>query len=86
MTKVYDVYTIIRRPKQDEWLAIGVAFPHDDEKGFNVTLKALPVHDRGKVVLRERNTKDHDVDMPTADDRRVPWGCPHQSQGDDPSR
>lgn len=53
MVKMYRVYTIIERPKQDDyWLNIGVAFPHDDGQGFNVILQALPLHGNGKVVLR----------------------------------
>ena len=35
--KMYRVYSIVPRPKQDDyWLNIGVAFPHDDGQGFNV--------------------------------------------------
>jgi len=53
MAKMYRVYTIIERPKQDDyWLNIGVAFPHDDGEGFNVMLQALPLHGNGKIVLR----------------------------------
>ena len=54
MAKMYRVYSIIERHKQDDyWLNIGVAFPHDDGKGFNVMLQALPLHGNGKLVLRE---------------------------------
>ena len=61
MAKMYRVYTIIQRPKQDDyWLNIGVAFPHEDGKGFNVMLQALPLHDNGKIVLREHEPKDHE--------------------------
>ena len=53
MEKMYRVYTIIERPKQDDyWLNIGVAFPHEDGDGFNVMLQALPLHGAGKIVLR----------------------------------
>ena len=53
MAKMYRVYSIIERPKQDDyWLNIGVAFPHDDGEGFNVILQALPLHGAGKVVRR----------------------------------
>src|SRR5258708_6868898 len=53
MTKRYTVYTIVKRDRKDDfWLNIGVAFPHDDGKGFNVFLQALPLGD-GKIVLRE---------------------------------
>jgi hypothetical protein len=34
------------------WTKIGAAWPHDDRKGFNVELIALPVS--GRIVIRER--------------------------------
>lgn len=53
MAKMYRVYSIIERAKQDDyWLNIGVAFPHEDGEGFNVMLQALPLHGNGKIVLR----------------------------------
>ena len=55
MVKMYRVYSIIERPKQDDyWLNIGVAFPHEggSEAGLNVILQALPIHGNGKLVLR----------------------------------
>ena len=59
--KMYRVYSIIERPKQDDyWLNIGVAFPHDDGKGFNVMLQALPIHGNGKIVLREHDPKQQE--------------------------
>ena len=54
--KMFRVYSIVARPKQDDyWLNIGAAFPHDDGKGFNVLLQALPIPHDGtcKVVIRE---------------------------------
>ena len=66
MTKRYTVYTIVKRERKDDfWLNIGVAFPHDDGKGFNVFLQALPLGD-GKIVLREADEKAGE----SADDRR----------------
>ena len=45
-------YSVIRREGQDDyWLNIGLAFPHKDEKGFNIVLQALPLD--GKIVCRE---------------------------------
>ena len=41
---------------QSDWMRIGVAFPHDDGKGFNVTLHALPID--GKVVVRLYEPKE----------------------------
>nr|WP_275194569.1 hypothetical protein [Bradyrhizobium sp. CSA207] len=34
------------------WTKIGAAWPHEDTKGFNVELIALPVS--GRLVIRER--------------------------------
>ncbi len=58
MAKMYRVYSIIERPKQDDyWLNIGVAFPHEGgaDAGLNVILQALPLpNSQGqcKIVLR----------------------------------
>jgi hypothetical protein len=53
-TTRYTAYTIRDferggKPESD-WMRIGVAFPHEDGKGFNLALHAVPVD--GKVVLR----------------------------------
>jgi hypothetical protein len=37
------------------WIRVGVAFPHEDGKGFQVQLKAVPVD--GKLVLRLHEPK-----------------------------
>jgi hypothetical protein len=48
----FRVYSVIpREGKDDFWLNIGLAFPHQDGKGFNVMLQALPLN--AKLVLRE---------------------------------
>jgi hypothetical protein len=53
MAKMYGVYTVIQRPKQEDyWLNIGAAFAHDDGQGFNLLLQALPLHGNGKLVMR----------------------------------
>ena len=58
--KMYRVYSIIERPKQDDyWLNIGVAFPHENGDGFNVILQALPLHGNGKIVLRAYDPDKH---------------------------
>jgi hypothetical protein len=81
MAKMYRVYTIIQRPKQDDyWLNIGVAFPHDDGKGFNVMLQALPLHDNGKIVLREHEAKEHEEAEP--DNARRQPGRGRNGDGD----
>lgn len=60
MAKMYRVYSIIERPKQDDyWLNIGVAFPHENGDGFNVILQALPLHGDGKLVLRAYDPEKH---------------------------
>jgi len=75
MAKMYRVYSIIERQKQDDyWLNIGVAFPHEDGKGFNVMLQALPIHGNGKIVLREHEPKEHEAEDAPAEDRAPPRG------------
>lgn len=70
MAKMYRVYSIIPRERQDDyWLNIGVAFPHEDGKGFNVMLQALPMHGNGKIVLREHEAKEGDAETPPAEER-----------------
>jgi hypothetical protein len=41
--------------EQSSWMRVGVAFPHKDNKGFNLELQAVPVG--GKLVLREHDPK-----------------------------
>jgi hypothetical protein len=42
---------------QDYWTKIGVAFAHNDGKGFSVILEAFPVN--GKLTIRQPDpTKD----------------------------
>jgi hypothetical protein len=58
MAKMYRVYSIIKRPKQEHfWLNIGMAFAHEKGDGFNVALQALPLHGTeswccGPMILR----------------------------------
>ena len=45
-------YAVVKREDaEDFWINIGAAFPHQDGKGFNVVVQALPID--GKIVLRE---------------------------------
>ena len=64
--KMYHVYSIVPRPKQDDyWLNIGVAFPHDDGQGLNVMLQALPLPTGTgdcKIVLRAYDPAAHKED------------------------
>ncbi len=49
----FNVYTVDDRGEGNDpfWLKVGAAFPHKDEKGFNLVLQALPTD--GRLVLRE---------------------------------
>ena len=74
MAKMYRVYSVIERPKQDDfWLNIGMAYPHEKGDGFNVVLQALPLHGNGKLVMR---AFDPEAPVPggekRADDERGP--------------
>lgn len=65
MAKMYRVYSIIERPKQDDyWLNVGVAFPHEGgaDAGLNVILQALPLHGNGKLVLRAYDPDKHEAE------------------------
>ena len=61
-TERYDVLVVENFQSQGEdrssWTRVGVAFPHDDGKGFQVQLKALPVD--GKLVIRLHVPKSKD--------------------------
>jgi hypothetical protein len=52
----YRAYTVVKHEgKDDFWLAIGAAFPHQSGDGFNVILQALPIPNgdgQCKIVLR----------------------------------
>ena len=55
--KMYRVYAIVQRPKQDDyWLNIGAAFPHEDGKGYNIILQAHPIGE--KLVMRLYEPKE----------------------------
>ena len=49
----HNVFTVEDRGKDEDpfWLKIGAAWAHKDNKGFNITLSALPLDNR--LVLRE---------------------------------
>lgn len=62
----FRVYSVIPRDgKDDFWLNIGLAFPHQDGKGFNVMLQAFPINP--KLVLR-RVEEEHEPER--KDERR----------------
>jgi hypothetical protein len=54
----HHVYTVRESTgdRQDFWTRIGVAFAHNDGKGFSVILEALPVD--GKLTIRAYEPKD----------------------------
>ena len=55
----YRAYTVVKREgKDDFWLNLGVAFPHEDGEGFNILLQALPTD--AKLVLRTYKEKPED--------------------------
>ena len=63
----FRAYTVVKREGQDDfWQALGAAFPHQDGKGFNVVLQALPID--GKVVLREPQDVDRSEPADTKKD------------------
>lgn len=46
----FDAFVIDGDGDDAFWTKIGAAWPHDDKKGFNVQLTALPVN--GRIALR----------------------------------
>jgi len=59
--KMYRVYAIVQRPKQDDyWLNVGAAFPHEDGKGYNIILQAHPIGE--KLVVRLYEPKEAQPD------------------------
>ena len=65
----FRVYSVIpREGKDDYWLNIGLAFPHQDGKGFNVMLQALPLN--AKLVLREPTEEEKEPVKQQRDDRQ----------------
>jgi hypothetical protein len=59
----YTAYTVRNFERngdtEHDWMRIGVAFPHEDGKGFNLSLHALPVD--GKIVVRLYEPKDENT-------------------------
>ena len=63
-TPKYKVYTVNEIPDKEKgnWVKIGVAFVHKDEKGISIKLDALPLD--GKLALREREDKSEPAETP----------------------
>lgn len=55
----YRAYTVIKRENKDDyWLNLGVAFPHEDGEGFNLLLQAQPLD--GEIVLRTYKQREEE--------------------------
>lgn len=59
-TDRYDVFVVENYEdgagtEKSNWMRVGVAFPHKDENGLNVELRAIPVN--GKLVIRRHEAK-----------------------------
>jgi hypothetical protein len=50
-TRPHGVYVVEGEGENAFWTKIGAAWPHEDAKGFNITLSAMPVN--GRLVVRE---------------------------------
>lgn len=48
----HEAFVVTGEGESAYWPKLGAAWPHDDRKGFNVELIALPVS--GRLVIRER--------------------------------
>lgn len=56
----FDAFTVreyeVAGEKRSDWNKVGCAWPHQDGKGHNIVLSALPVD--GKLVLRLHEPKE----------------------------
>jgi hypothetical protein len=48
----HEAFVVTGEGESAFWTKLGAVWPHDDGKGFNVELIALPV--AGRLVIRER--------------------------------
>jgi hypothetical protein len=58
----FNVYTLDGEGKNAFWLKVGAAWRHEDGKGFNLKLQALPLD--GRLVLREPKADDKSGEEP----------------------
>lgn len=49
----HGVYVVEGEGENAHWIRVGAAWSHQDGKGFNLALSALPIS--GRLVIRERN-------------------------------
>ncbi len=52
----FDAFVVDGEGKDAFWTKIGAAWPHEDGKGFNLQLVALPLN--GRVALRAPKERD----------------------------
>jgi hypothetical protein len=50
------VYVVEGEGDDAFWTKVGAAWPHQDGKGFNITLSALPLN--GRLVVREPKVEE----------------------------
>lgn len=61
----FDAYVVDGDGKAAFWSKIGAAWPHEDGKGYNIQLTAIPVN--GRIALRlprEKSAKAEDKATP----------------------
>ena len=51
----FDAYVVDGDGKEAFWSKIGAAWPHEDGKGYNIQLTAIPVN--GRIALRSPREK-----------------------------
>lgn len=52
----HEAFVVTGEGENAFWTKIGAVWPHDDGKGYNIDLVAVPV--TGKLVVRERKERD----------------------------
>ena len=52
------IYAVVRQDDQlsDVWINVGLSFAHEDGKGFEIELKALPID--GRLICRDVTADD----------------------------
>ena len=52
----HTAYVIEGEGDKASWTEVGALWPHEDSKGYNVTLRALPTN--GRLVIRQRKAEE----------------------------
>ncbi len=55
-TRPHGVYVVDGEGETAFWTKLGAAWPHEDGRGFNVTLTAMPL--TGRLVIREPKVEE----------------------------